>query len=158
MNLQFKMNTFIVTLLLGLLSVNCSSTSKVSQKKHLEVFYVPFSMSTEGRLFESEVRDLSIPYVSYYCTSEKSIVEEFEEFVLNLSTNPEKEIKDIAPYMVIDLFSNPGVYEKIVIGPSIFFEKNGQVYLMSKEFKDWVSNNFPEATFPIGSRVPNCSG
>jgi hypothetical protein len=130
----------------------------MSQKEYLEVFYVPFSMSTEGRLFESEVRDLSIPYVSYYCTSERSIMKEFEEFALKTSITPEEEIKDIAPYMVVDFFYKSGSYEKIIIGPSIFFKKNGQVYLMSKEFKDWISNNFPEATFPTGSRVPNCSG
>ena len=158
MNLRNEINGLLVVLILlfEVFNTGCGSLKKIKQEVFLEVFYVPFEMSTEGQLLESEVRDLSIPYVSYYCTSNSKIINEFKELAFGSSRKPEEVIKDIAPYMVIDYLPKSKDYEKVIIGPSVFFKINGKVYLMSKEFKDWIGNNFPKATFPVGSRVPPC--
>jgi len=141
-----------------LLEISCSITEKINQEECLEVFYVPFEMSTEGKLFESEVRDLSIPYVSYFCTSNTKLLDEFkEELMSNSSGEPEEVIKDVAPYMIIDFLPDSENYQKVIIGPSVFFKVGGKVYLMSKEFNNWINNNIPEATFPTGSRISTCS-
>ncbi len=159
MNFLFKsrLSTAMIILLVVVLGINCKNVNRIPRGQYLEVFYVPFSMSTEGQLFESEVRDLSIPYVSHFCTSKSGIMNQLRAFAYDPSLQKEDIIKDIAPYMVIDIHTKSNSIEKVIIGPSIFFKRKGKVYLMSREFKEWVDSTFPKATFPVGSRQ-TCSG
>lgn len=153
------MNKTVILLLslLFILTVNCSGTKGVEPESYVEVYYIPFSMSTEGKLVESETRNLKVPYVSFFCTSDKKFIKRIKHLSLATNNTFEKQIDDVAPYMLIDIFEGDNLVKTITVGSSVFFKVDEVVYLMSKELKVWIDTNIPVATFPVGSRENGCN-
>lgn len=151
------MKVILLTLLFQIAVLpGCSTFKSFDDKRYLKVYYVPFSMSTESKLFESETRNLGTSYVSFFCTSEKVIIDEFVSLALSPANPPEEKIEDVAPYMVVDVVEGEGQVKKIVIGPSVFYKLDEEVFLMPIELKRWIENFIPPANFPIGNRENKC--
>lgn len=150
------MRKICVLVIIALAVLSCLVTSEISTPEMMEVYYVPRTMSTEGKLFESETRDLKLPYVSFYCTSSTDKIKEFAKLAFSPTEPPETVIKDVPPYMVVDIIYSNREVKTVVFGPSIFYKQEDRIYPMSLQLKDWIDRVIPKATFPTGSRNNGC--
>jgi hypothetical protein len=122
----------------------------------LEFFYIPWEVDRESTVTESELRDLNDPLISYYCTREPKMINEFVRFFDIKQLNLELEIGSIEPYMIVDINYSNGKVQKLIAGKSMFIEYEGRVYSILGKQRIWLRERIPQATSPIGLRMPQC--
>jgi len=144
--------------LFALCFLQCKSHVVLTSFDRIEVYYIPWDLSTEARWTELEARNTKTRYVSYFCTEDKAIINNFISFFRpDKFKSADKSIEGVPPYMIIDLIYNSGHKDKVVVGPSIFFEFCDKLYIMDDRFRSWLQESIPKAGFPDGVRRSNCS-
>lgn len=155
------MITVRIYLILVLFFSSCQRKNSLIENSNsivkLEIYYVPWEFNSQAQWTEYEVRDTSTSYISYFCSKSPSTIKQFAGSFDHDSMKLKPDINGVPPYMLISMEFVSGRKQTLRIGPDIYYlEYEGKTYLVSKRLKDWISSKVPVATFPEGSKHPNC--
>ncbi|MBK8703988.1 MAG: hypothetical protein IPN33_10435 [Saprospiraceae bacterium] len=123
----------------------------------LEFYYVPWLLRREYSLTEEDLLNLNDPFISYYCTSDKSIAKEFYALYAKSNFQP-TSMGYMEPFMIVNVQYKNGKILRIAIDKSIsLFQLENRIYVLNPDIKGWINKQVPSATLPKGIRKNDCA-
>lgn len=124
-------------------SVKC----QVSEIKKINFFYLPWNLTTQYNLSESDVRNFNNGRSTTYTIEDKIVIEDFMNSLLIFNLNFLKKDSIIDSRMVIDFCYKNGEIKTLMLNNKKFLLYDDNLYLKNYLLLKLIEKHLPEAIY-----------